>query len=197
MTLAIKELLGITAIILTIIAFLPYIRSIIKGTTKPHVFSWVIWGTTTLIVFMAQLSDNGGAGAWPLGVSGVITFYVAILAYRNKSDSTITKSDWIFFIMAMTAIPFWYITSNPLYAVLLLTTIDMVGYLPTIRKAYVKPFEEQALLYVLMMLQNILSIAALENYSLTTFLFPLATIIANLTVAFALASGRRRIKNPA
>ncbi len=38
------------AIALTFVAFVPYIRSILQGVTKPHVFSWVIWGTTTVVV---------------------------------------------------------------------------------------------------------------------------------------------------
>ena len=76
-----KELLSAIAIVLTFLAFLPYIRSIFQGKTKPHVFSWVIWGSTTFIVFLAQLADKGGAGAWPIGVSGIITIYVALLAY--------------------------------------------------------------------------------------------------------------------
>ena len=75
-----KQLLGAIAIGLTIIAYFPYIRSIIQGKTRPHVFSWVIWGTSTSIVFLAQLADKGGAGAWVIGVSGVISIYVAILA---------------------------------------------------------------------------------------------------------------------
>jgi hypothetical protein len=58
-----KELLSALAISLTIIAFFPYIRSIIRGTIQPHVFSWVIWGTTTFVVFLAQLEGHGGAGA--------------------------------------------------------------------------------------------------------------------------------------
>ena len=66
-----KELLSAAAIALTFVAFLPYIRSIKQGVTKPHVFSWVIWGSTTFIVFLAQLADKGGAGAWPIGVSGL------------------------------------------------------------------------------------------------------------------------------
>ncbi len=74
-----KELLSAVAITLTFIAFFPYIRSIIKGAIKPHVFSWVIWGTTTFVVFLAQLEDNGGAGAWPIGVSGSITIFIALL----------------------------------------------------------------------------------------------------------------------
>ena len=58
-----KPLLGAIGIGLTFFAYLPYIRSIVQGKTRPHVFSWVIWGTSTCIVFLAQLTDKGGAGA--------------------------------------------------------------------------------------------------------------------------------------
>ena len=75
-----KEIPSTVAIVLTLIAFFPYIRSIHQGKTKPHVFSWVIWGSTTFVVFLAQLADKGGAGAWPIGVSGVITLFVAFIA---------------------------------------------------------------------------------------------------------------------
>lgn len=68
-----KEALSAVAIVLTFAAFVPYIRTIISGTTKPHVFSWVIWGATTFVVFLAQLEGKGGVGAWPIGVSGSIT----------------------------------------------------------------------------------------------------------------------------
>ena len=63
-----KEFLSAIAIALTLIAFLPYIRSILRGKTKPHVFSWLIWGTTTFVVFLAQLADEGGVGAWPITI---------------------------------------------------------------------------------------------------------------------------------
>ena len=39
-----KELLSAVAIVLTFVAFFPYIRAIINGAIKPHVFSWIIWG---------------------------------------------------------------------------------------------------------------------------------------------------------
>jgi predicted small integral membrane protein len=53
------------AVVLTFVAFVPYIRSILADRTKPHVFSWVIWGITTMIVFFAQLEVKSGMGAWP------------------------------------------------------------------------------------------------------------------------------------
>ena len=187
-----KQLLGAIAIGLTIIAYYPYIRSIIQGKTKPHVFSWVIWGTSTCIVFLAQLADKGGAGAWVIGFSGIISIYVAFLAYIKRSDSSITRIDRLFFIVAMTALPIWYLTSDPLWAVVILTTVDVFGFAPTFRRSYISPFEEQLMFYVVMALRNLVVVSALKNYSLTTVLFPatiaLACLIFSLMVVY-----RRRV----
>lgn len=135
-----KEILSAVAIALTFVAFFPYIRSIIQGAIKPHVFSWVIWGATTFVVFLAQLEGNGGVGAWPIGVSGCITIFIAIMAYVKRSDITITRTDWLFFILAMSSLPFWYFTSDPLWAVVIMTTVDLLGFGPTVRKAYISPY---------------------------------------------------------
>ena len=189
-----KQLLGAIAIGLTIIAYYPYIRSIIQEKTKPHVFSWVIWGTSTCIVFLAQLADKGGAGAWVIGFSGIISIYVAFLAYIKRSDSSITRIDWLFFIVAMTALPIWYLTSDPLWAVVILTTVDVLGFVPTFRRSYILPFEEQLMFYMVMALRNLVVLSALENYSLTTVLFPATIAIACLIFSLMVVY-RRRVLN--
>ena len=186
-----KPLLGAIGIGLTFFAYLPYIRSIVQGKTRPHVFSWVIWGTSTCIVFLAQLTDKGGAGAWVIGVSGIISIYVAILAYLKRSDSTITRIDWLFFILAMTSLPLWYLTSDPLWAVVLLTTVDVLGFGPTFRRAYIHPFEEQLMFYVIMAVRNLIVVLALENYSLTTVLFPATIAVVCLIFSLVVVSRRR------
>jgi hypothetical protein len=94
----IKYLFSTVAILLTFIAFVPYIGTILSGKTKPHVFSWVIWGTTTMIVFFAQLEAKGGVGAWPIGVSACLTLFIAFLAFVKRSDIKITYSDSLFFL---------------------------------------------------------------------------------------------------
>ena len=186
-----KELLSAVAIALTFIAFFPYIRSIIHGAIKPHVFSWVIWGTTTFVVFLAQLEDGGGAGAWPIGVSGIITISIALLAYLKRADITITKTDWLFFVSAMSSLPFWYFTSDPLWAVVILTTVDVLGFGPTVRKAYAFPHSESLLFFALFTTRNLIVILALENYSITTVLFP-AVIAAACVLLMAMVTYRRR-----
>ncbi len=188
---AYKELLSVIAIALTFIAFFPYIRSIMQEKIRPHVFSWVIWGSTTFIVFLAQLEDDGGAGAWPIGVSGIITIYVAVLAFIKRSDITITKTDWVFFLAAMSSLPFWYFTSDPLWAVIILTIVDIFGFAPTFRKAYHFPFDEQLSFFMLFMARNSLVIMALEHYSLTTVLFPAVIALACLLLILMIAYRRR------
>ncbi len=68
----------------------------------------------------------------------------------------------------MTSLPFWYLTSDPLWAVIILTTVDVIGFGPTFRKAYNHPFEEQLTFYAIFVVRNVIAILALEQYSLTT-----------------------------
>lgn len=163
---------------LTFVAFVPYVRDIVCGATRPHVISWVIWGATTFVVFLAQLEGKGGVGAWPIGVSGVTTVFIAFLAYVKQADITITKTDWLFFVLALSSLPLWYFTSDPFWAVVILTTVDVLGFGPTVRKAYSFPHSESLLFFALFAIRNVLVVMALDNYSVTTVLFPAVTALA-------------------
>jgi hypothetical protein len=169
-----KEIFSAIATILTFVTFVPYIRSIRSGKTKPHAFSWLIWGLTTLIVFLAQLAGRGGVGAWPTGISGVITLYIAFIAFSQRADRAISKADWAFLVAALSALPFWFITSDPLWAVVILTAVDVVGFCPTFRSVFFHPHDESVGFFGLFAVRNLIAIFALEHYSTTTVLFPAA-----------------------
>jgi hypothetical protein len=188
-----KEILSALAIAATFAIFIPYILSIHRGTTRPHVFSWIIWGLGTFVVFLAQVAANAGVGAWPTAVSGVLTAYVAVAAYLKHADRGITRTDWIFLVFALAALPCWYFTSDPLWAVLILTGVDMAGFAPTFRKSWVHPNDEPVGLYLLSVPRNILAILALEEYSLTTLLFPAAVAIACFVFVLMVVYRRRAI----
>lgn len=191
-----KEILGAIAMLITFVAFYPYLRGILEGSIKPHVFSWVIWATTTLTVFLAQVQAQAGVGAWPIGLSGAITAVIAVLAYIKRADVSITRLDWLFFISALASLPLWYFTSDPLWAVVLLTTVDILGFGPTLRKAYAAPHSESLLFFALFTVRNCLVIMALESHSITTVLFPAAVAVASVLV-MAIIVVRRRIVGPA
>ncbi|MEX0618672.1 MAG: hypothetical protein WDZ76_12255 [Pseudohongiellaceae bacterium] len=187
-----KELFSIAAIALTFVLFAGYIRLIHSGQIKPHVFSWLVWGIGTVTVFFAQLADGAGVGAWPIGISGAITFYIAALSYTRRGDTQITLTDWAFFLAALSAFPAWYFTANPLWAVVILTLADLAGFGPTVRRAYNQPHLESGRFFALGALRNLFVVFALEHYSLTTALFPVAVGGACLLLA-TLLQVRRRI----
>lgn len=187
-----RYILSGLAVALTFLAFAPYLASILRGRTRPHVFSWVIWGSTTFIVFLAQLEGGGGIGAWPIGVSGVITIGIAALAWAKRGDGSITRLDWLFFLLALSSLPLWYLTDDPLWAVLVLTTVDLLGFGPTVRKAWHRPFEEHPVFFFAYVVRNVLVILALEHHSLTTVLFP-AAVAAACAMLIAFIVYRRRV----
>lgn len=169
-----KEIFGALALILTFVAFIPYFRSIWQRKTRPHVFSWLIWAAGTVIISIAQWTDGAGIGAWPIAVSGLLTFGVAFLALARSPDTSIVKMDWLFLALALTALPLWFFTSTALSAVIVLTVVDLLGFGPSVRKTYERPHEENATFFTVTVFRNGFVIAALENYSWTTILFPAA-----------------------
>lgn len=188
-----KEALSATGMVLTVAIFLPYIRSILRGRTRPHVFSWVIWGLGTCVVFLAQLAAGGGVGTWPIGFSGLITLYIAALAYARRADVTVTRTDRAFFIAALLALPAWYVTSDPLWAVVILTAVDLAGFGPTFRSAYERPHNENMTFYALAAVRNLVVILALEHYSLATVLFPAAVGVGCVALVTMIACRRRAL----
>lgn len=197
MTITLDEnLFSAIAMALTFIAFYPYIRAVLKGRTRPHVFSWFIWAAVTFTVATAQLAGGAGVGAWPIAVSGLITGGVALLALSKSADTSIVRMDWVFLALAVSALPLWWLTADPLAAVLILTSVDLLGFGPSIRKAWGRPHEENALFFTLGAIRNGFVILALERYSWTTALFPAAVGMACLMFV-ALILTRRGCVRPA
>lgn len=185
------QVMGLASVALAIASFAPYIVQIRGGTMKPHVFSWIIWSISTAVVYFAQVVADGGPGAWPTGVSGIVTMYVTWLAWSRQSDIEITRSDWLFLGVALASLPVWYVTADPLWAVVILTTIDLLGFGPTLRKLYQHPYEESVLFYLLFTVRSGISIFALESRNLTTLLFPVAMVLSCGLVCLLLLWRRR------
>lgn len=53
-----KEFISTIAVILTFVGYAPYIKDTLKGKTKPHVYTWFIWGLVTLIAYGLQVTGG-------------------------------------------------------------------------------------------------------------------------------------------
>ena len=184
--LTLQQISGAIAVILGAIGYVFYIRGIFEGKVKPHPFSWLVWGILTATAFLAQIVAGGGAGAWVTGFTAFMCLCFAVVGLRSSSRILIAKSDWIFFVGALLAIPPWYLTGNPLWSVIIITVIDTVAFIPTFRKGYAHPDTENATTYTLSSIKFIFGIFALQTLSVTTVLYPASLIIANGVFVFVL-----------
>ena len=155
-----------------------YFYSIYKGETKPHAFSWLIWAVISCIGFAAQFAEGAGAGSWARGVSALTCIILVFIGFK-WGEKNITRSDWATLVVAFLAVPLWIITETPLWSVILVVIIDTIGYIPTIRKVWRNPHQETPVSYILSCLCALFSLAAIEHYTPSTWLYPLALTITN------------------
>ena len=194
-----QSILGCIAAILTIIQYSYYIKEVVNRNTHPHAFSWFIWGFPCAIVFLAQFYDGGGAGTW---TTALTTFFCTIIFFLSLfyGEKTITKLDWASLFIALLSIAFWVVIRDPLFSVTLITFIDVIGFIPTLRKSLNKPHQETLFAYWLGGLKWTMSILAMSHYSLIILLYPMTMLTANWGFGgmifmrrFSLAVNQRRI----
>lgn len=190
-----KEIFAGVGILFMLASYAIYIYSIYKGGTRPHPFSWFIWGLLTAIAFMAQISDGAGVGAVITFLSALISFIIAGIGYRRRATIIISPSDKWAFILSLSAIPLWLITQTPLWSVLLITVIDMAGFYPTFRKSWNAPEQESTLSYALGGFKHLFTLMALENISMITALFPFSLLLSNFALIAMIFFRKRAIKN--
>jgi hypothetical protein len=172
-----KILLACAAIFLVMLSYLPYLLAIYRGTNKPHLFSWLIWTLVTVVVVAAQLSGNAGPATLVTAMTCFLCALITFLAFR-QGEKNITLTDWIMLIGSLSAIPMWIMTSDPLWSVVIVTIINAAAYIPTFRKAWVRPFEEHILMYAINIPRHMLTIAATQVYSFTNLLYPTSVVLA-------------------
>lgn len=186
-----REFAVVLAIAVTIYGDSHYLLSVLRGQTKPHVFTWFIWGIVGSVGIAAQIVAGGGVGAWPGIYSTAFCLLFSLLALRH-GEKNITRSDWLCFAAALTAIAVWVVTHNPLWSVIIVSLIDALAYFPTFRKSWHKPHEEALTNYICANIKVLLVMAALEQLNPTTILYPSVVFIMN-AVFIGMALWRRRV----
>ena len=182
--------LGITGVLFGFFGYAPYFRDIFRGTTKPHPFTWLVWGLLDATVCFAQISKGESAGAWVLGFSAAANFLIVILALL-WGERRIALIDWICLAGAFVSIALWQITRDPTLAVVLVTLTDALAFVPTYRKGYLRPDEETVTEFGFAAAKFALGFLALTTLSVTTALYPGYLVVAN-TVFVAMVLVRRR-----
>lgn len=177
-----KELWALGSTLLIVIAYIPYLRDIKGGKTRPHLYTWFVSGFVTLLAFGLQVSNDGGWGSVPTFFAALAGLLVFAMSLRYKR-APITVSDTLFFIFALLATGLWLIADRPVLSALLITAINIFAFLPTVRKSWRQPYQETVATYGINTLRFSLSVLAIQSYTIVTALYPLSSVLVNGFIA--------------
>jgi hypothetical protein len=172
----VSELFGALGLIVTAINYYIYIPSVLRGQTKPHIFSWVIWTALTTVIFLVQVTSGSGPGSWTTGATALACFAITLLCFKYGTPD-ITTSDKVSFVLGIAAGIAWFLTTTPLLTLLFILLAETLAFYPTFRKSYDRPREEPLACYYLSSLKLALSVGATDNYNFYTLAYPIYFII--------------------
>ena len=188
-----RTILWILTIIIWIYAYYPYIRDILKWSTKPHLFSWIVFLIMDTIAFLIQITNNAGPWAWGTLVTGLMWLSVVILAFKH-GEKNITLSDSVAFCFALICIGLYLFVEDATYSLYTVLIISGLAMYPTMRKSYHKPNEETLSNYALAWVRSAISIIATINISLLTIWLPAFVIFINTIFITMVLIRRKQLK---
>jgi len=188
-----KLLFAILSITISTIAFAPYLWDVFKGRTRPHAYTWLIWvitqGTAAAGIW------HGGGGVGTIGfVSGTILVLIVFLLSFKHGTNNITKSDTLILSLAFLAIFVWWLLKSPIAAVIMVSIIDILGYIPSYRKTFDEPWSETALTWFGFVVGNIFGILAMREYNLLTLTYIITITVANILMVMLCLIRRKQLQ---
>ena len=84
MLITLAPVFGVLAGVVGVVDTVPYVRDIVRGTTRPHRGTWFIWGMLAIVVCVSQRADGASWSLVMAGTQAVITSFIFVLAIRGE-----------------------------------------------------------------------------------------------------------------
>lgn len=181
--------------VFAVAAFTPYIADIFRRRTEPHMYSWLVWSIIQITAVTLMVLNGSGIGALGLGIGAVLCVFVFILSFWYGTKN-ITRFDEVSLAGALSAIIVWWATSSAFFAAIIVIIIDLVGFLPTMRKAYGEPFSETLSMWVLSGLSNLFVLFAINQYTFVTMGYVVSLVLTNFACVTVILLGRKKLALP-
>lgn len=198
-------ILVLIASVLAFVGNIAYLKDVVRGKVRPHPYTWFIWSIVSLVTFLGGLEKGAGIGAIPTAVAEGFTIIIFLYAVarlfkrsggaihvRVREAGHIRPIDHVFLVAALLGLIPWALTKDPTISVIVVVTIDVIAFIPTLRKTWAHPETEQPLLYQMNVTRHILTLFSLGAFNVATALHSVAMIITNTVMTIFITGGRGR-----
>lgn len=173
-----KETIAIIAGVIAIIGNVPYLRDVIKRRIQPHPYTWLVWSIVSAVTFFGALAKGAGIGALPIAMSEIFTIVIFFFSLQYGFKDIVRKDTYFLVIALLGLIP-WALTKDPTISVIIVVCIDLVAFIPTLRKTAKYPKTETPILYSMNVVRHIMILFSIQAYNIATMLHSIVMIIMN------------------
>jgi len=207
-----KDVMGALAVLIAIAAYGIYVWKTVRGDARPHPLSWLIFGVLTGTGYLVQLDQKAGPGSWVMAITTLVCLMLCVMSFW-RGERTFPWYEWAFLGAAIAVFAFYLWSRNPeligdvvsgtprdllihhapAISSTLAAFVNVLGFGPTVTKAWLRPHSDSVSIFVLNSLKFVPSFFALDNISVATCVFPATLVIANAGVALIIYLRRQQV----
>jgi hypothetical protein len=211
-----KDLMGALAVVIAVVAYGIYVWQSLRGETRPHPLSWLIFGILTGTGYLVQLDQAAGPGRWVMGITTIVCLLLCIMSFW-KGERTFPWYEWAFLVAASIVFGFYLwsrqpallaatlpgeirdaiVRHGPAISAILASIVNVLGFGPTVTKAWSRPQSDSVTIFLLNGIKFVPSFFAMDAISVATCALPATLVVANLAVAWVIYARRLHACSPA
>jgi hypothetical protein len=180
--LAATPVLGVLAGLAAVANTIPYIRDIVRGTTRPHRGTWLVWAVLAIVVYMSQRADGAGWSLIMAGVQALLTSVVFVLAIRH-GEGGLSAIDVALTAMAAAGVAGWLVVDEPIVATASVIAADLLAAAMMAPKTYRDPGSETLASFTLASVGGALAAGAAGAASPALLMYPIYFCVVNAAIA--------------
>lgn len=178
-----KHVLTLIAGVLFLLGFVPYIRAIVRGETKPAKASWVIWATLDTITLAGMFFKNAINGQIIGAVIGAWVVVILALIYGTRGW---TKLDKYCLGGAVLGIALWVAFDNPVFGIVVSNIVVFLGAIPTFKSAWGDPSREDKMAWTIYWLSCVFAVLAIPAWTLADATQPVIFFVIETVMMYIL-----------
>jgi len=190
-----KDIMGGLAVVITLVAYGIYVWQTLRGEARPHPLSWLIFGILTATAYLVQVDEAAGSGSWVMGITAIVCLLLCLMSFW-RGERTFPWYEWAFLGAAAIIFIFYLWSRQPTIAAVLAALVNMLGFGPTLTKAWQRPHSDSITTFALNSIKFIPAFFAMDNLSLATCVMPAALVVANAAVALIIYVRRSYHQSP-
>jgi hypothetical protein len=187
--------LGIVGGVLQGICYVPYIRDIVRGSTRPHRGTWTIWCLLSAIVLASQYAD-GGHWSLLVAVAQVIGSAVIWAFSLTRGVGGTSRLDLTLGAVAALGVVGWSASGDPTIATVSIVIADTMAVSMMLPKTFRLPYSETPSAYAISAVSGLFAIAAVGSLDFGLLVYPVYVVAADVAVVAVIGFRRREIAPP-